>query len=134
MFYTDLPNEVERKLIMEIHLRKRGVDPATLDLDANDWKEIVKQSEGFVGSELEEVVKSARYLALEESVNGGNGMHGNPTFDHLSEAIGGTVPMTRRDPEGMNKIREYCKGKAQPVTTPAKKNRDRTRSVQVDKA
>jgi SpoVK/Ycf46/Vps4 family AAA+-type ATPase len=134
MFYTDLPNDAERRLILEIHLRKRDVVLENLGLKDGDWAEILKATEGFVGSELEEVVKSARYLALEEAHNAGGELHGNPSFDNLIEAIGATVPLTQRDPEGMDKIRDYCKGKAQPVTTPTKKSsrKGRSRSVKVD--
>ena len=127
LFYTDLPTDPERRHIMEIHLAKRKVDINSLGLDDNDWKEICSKTQGFVGSEIEEVVREARYLALEQHQNG------TPTFDQIIEAAGGIVPLTQRDPEGMQQIREYCKDKARPVSTPAQAGRGgRTRAVNLD--
>lgn len=127
LFYTDLPTDAERKQIMDIHFRMRSVEPGTLDLDESDWKEVISQTNGFVGSEIEEVVREARYLALEQNQNG------NPTFDQIIEAANSIVPMTVRDPEGMNKIREFCKDRAKPVTTPARQRGGRqNRAVNLD--
>ena len=129
IFYTDLPTEAERRQIMEIHFRKRSVDPVTLDLDPADWKAIDDEIKGFVGAEIEEVVRESRYLALEEHGNG------TPTFDQIVEAARGIVPLTERDEEGMQKIRDYCKDKAKPVTTPSagkRKAARENRAVQLD--
>ena len=128
LFYTDLPTDPERRQIMEIHLNKRGVDPTTLDLDDNDWKEICSKTQGFVGAEIEEVVREARYLAIEQHGSG------TPTFDQIVEAAGGIVPLTQRDPEGMQQIREFCKDKAKPVSTPAQTGRGgrQSRAVNLD--
>lgn len=112
MFYTDLPTEVERKQILEIHMRRRNVEPDSLNMQAGDWAELVKATQGFVGAELEEVVREARYTAFN------NREDGNPSFPELMEAVGSIVPMTTRDPDGMNSIREFCKDKAKPVTSP----------------
>ncbi len=127
LFYTDLPTDAERRQIMEIHLRMRSVDPASLDFDDADWAELVKKTQGYVGSELEEVIREARYLALEQNGNG------RPSFDQMVEAAASIVPLTQRDPEGMNKIREFCKDKAKPVTTPVRVGRGRAqRTVDLD--
>ena len=127
LFYTDLPSDAERQQIMDIHLRIRGVEPDSLDLDKADWKEVVKATQGFVGSEIEEVVRESRYLALEENNNG------IPTFEQIVQAAGSIVPMTQRDPEGMDKIREFCKDRAKPVTTPARQKAGRqSRAVNLD--
>lgn len=112
LFYTDLPNESERRQIIDIHLRIRGVDPAALKLGAKEWKAVVDATKGYVGSELEVLVREARYLSYARRESG------DPTFEEFTEATGAIVPLTVRDPEGMEKIREYCKNKAQPVTSP----------------
>ncbi len=111
MFYTELPNATERKQILDIHLRMRGVEPATMDVTADDWAAIIEKTNGFVGSELEEVVKDARYRAFETHRTG------TPTADHLLLAAAAVIPMTATDPEGMKEIRQFCVGKAKPVTT-----------------
>ena len=111
VFYTDLPTEAERRQIMEIHLRRRNVDTATLSLQPEDWDALCEKSKGYVGSELEEAVREARYTAF---ANRGSG---NPTFQELHEALAAIVPMTARDPEGIKEIREFCKDRALPVTS-----------------
>ncbi len=63
IFYVDLPTEAERRKIFEIHMGKRAVDPAFYP--AADWKKFLKESNEFVGSEIEEAVKSARFAAFQ---------------------------------------------------------------------
>jgi len=58
IFFVDLPSAVNRKMILEIHLRKRGLDPAKFDLD-----ELAKATQGFSGSEIEQAIVSAMYSA-----------------------------------------------------------------------
>ncbi len=128
IWYTDLPHEAERQQIMEIHLRKRGVDIAALKLNDADWKEIIDKTNGFVGSEIEEVVREARYISFERR------LAGDPTFDEIVEAAGGIVPLSQRDREGVEEIRTYCKDRAKPVTTPATTRRGRAqRTVDLSK-
>ncbi|HEU6447509.1 MAG TPA: AAA family ATPase [Verrucomicrobiae bacterium] len=56
IFFVDLPAAENRKSILKIHLRKRGIDPAKFNLD-----ELAKATEGFSGSEIEQAVVSAMY-------------------------------------------------------------------------
>jgi hypothetical protein len=129
VFYTDLPTDEERLQILHIHLRKRGVDPASLKLSDKDWKEIVKQTKDYVGAELEEIVREARYRALAETGNA------TPTFEHLIEARIAVVPMTQRDKTAVEAIREFCADRAKPVTTPqshGKAGNVNSRTVQID--
>jgi SpoVK/Ycf46/Vps4 family AAA+-type ATPase len=58
IFFVDLPSAANRRAILEIHLRKRSLDPARFDLDG-----LVKASEGFSGSEIEQAIVSAMYTA-----------------------------------------------------------------------
>ena len=54
LFFVDLPNFDERRNILDIHLKKRGWKTDQLDLD-----DLARRSEGFSGSELEQIVVSA---------------------------------------------------------------------------
>ena len=54
VFFIDFPNEEERERIFEIHLEKRG--KLTDDVDVN---KLAKQTEGYCGADIEEVVKNA---------------------------------------------------------------------------
>lgn len=114
LFYTDLPNDQERRQILEIQLRRRFVDPESLKFKPADWKSLTMATSGFVGSELEEVVRSARSTCFAATGNG------TPTFESLIEAANSmrNMIMTARDPDGINTIRDFCKDKAMPVTTP----------------
>jgi len=58
IFFVDLPSEPHRREILQIHLRKRNLDPARFDLDA-----LVKAADGFSGSEIEQAIVAAMYTA-----------------------------------------------------------------------
>lgn len=55
IFYVDLPNEEERKKIFEIHIAKRR----KADLPNIDINELVKETNGYSGADIEGVVKDA---------------------------------------------------------------------------
>jgi SpoVK/Ycf46/Vps4 family AAA+-type ATPase len=59
VFFVDLPEKATRREILTIHLRKRGLDPASFDLD-----ELAEATEGFSGSELEQAVVSGLYSTV----------------------------------------------------------------------
>lgn len=61
LFFVDLPNENERKKILEIHLKKRN--KWNRDIDAFS---IVNETNGFNGADLESVVNNAIELAFIE--------------------------------------------------------------------
>ena len=58
IFFVDLPSLDNRQQILNIHLRKRGLDGASFDCAA-----LARAAEGFSGSELEQVIVSAMYAA-----------------------------------------------------------------------
>ena len=58
IFFIDLPSLSERHEIFEIHLIKRKLNPAKFDL-----ARLVKHSEGFSGSEIEQAIVSGLYSA-----------------------------------------------------------------------
>ena len=53
-----MPSPQNRRDILVIHLRKRGLDPAQFDLDA-----LAAATQGFSGSEIEQAIVSAMYAA-----------------------------------------------------------------------
>lgn len=59
IFFVDLPNAEERDAIFRIHLTARKQDPAKFDL-----RQVVEATDGFSGSEIEQVVVAAIYRAL----------------------------------------------------------------------
>jgi len=61
VFFVDLPDGETRREIFAIHLRKRGLDPTSFDLDV-----LARVTDGFSGSEIEGVVVSGLYTAVAE--------------------------------------------------------------------
>jgi hypothetical protein len=107
MFYADVPTPDERRQIMEIHLRKRHVNKSGID-DAV-WEHIVRQTDQFVGSELEQVVINARYLSFRQRRSG------IPALEEWLQAISEVTPLCKLDPEGVKAIRDFCVSRAKPV-------------------
>lgn len=54
LFYVDLPNSEERKMILEIHLKKRNKWDKQLNLMS-----VVRATDGYNGADLEAIVKEA---------------------------------------------------------------------------
>ena len=111
VFYTDLPDENERKAILEIHMRKRNIESPADVLDESEWAEIIKATKDFVGAELEDVVKAAKLLAFtsrESHV---------PKFDEMIKVIKETRTMATLDKENIDAIRQFCTERARPVSS-----------------
>lgn len=58
IFFVDLPPADVRASILDIHLRRREIDPAEFGLE-----ELAAESDGFSGAELEQAVVSSLYAA-----------------------------------------------------------------------
>ncbi|AYZ73302.1 AAA family ATPase [Fusobacterium necrophorum] len=54
IFFVDFPNQEERERIFEIHLEKRGQS-----IDEIDIEKLAKETEGYCGADIEEIVKFA---------------------------------------------------------------------------
>ena len=63
-FYVDLPNEAERRKILEIHVKKRRPD----DLRQIDLDILVSATEGYCGADLEGIVREGVETAFIRSV------------------------------------------------------------------
>jgi ATP-dependent 26S proteasome regulatory subunit len=99
IFFVDLPGRQERREVFEIHLQKRGRDPARFDLDA-----LSELSKDFSGAEIEESINSALYdafYAREELTN-----------QHVLAALGETVPLARTMDEQIGRLRAWAEGRA----------------------
>ena len=62
IFFVDLPNRETRRDILAIHLKKRGRDPVSFDLE-----HLADASDGFTGAELEHAIVSALHEAFSMS-------------------------------------------------------------------
>ena len=92
-------------------MRKRGiVDPATIYGD-DEWKEVIKATTNFVGSELEDVVKSSKLAAFTERQS-----H-DPSFEETIKVIKETITLATLDKENIDAIRQFCAERARPVSS-----------------
>ncbi|MCZ6688693.1 MAG: AAA family ATPase, partial [Planctomycetota bacterium] len=99
IFTLDLPNQEERAEILKIHIAKRRRDPKQFSLGR-----LAEISDGFNGSELEEVVISGLY----EAFHAGRELTG----DDIARAIRETVPLSITMAERVEAIREWGRTRA----------------------
>lgn len=95
IFFVDLPDEISRKKIFEIHLEKRGKDIKNFNIE-----NLVKATEGFTGAEIEQVITSSLYTAFsnEEEIN----------TDIIEKEISDTVPLSISMAERIAQLRNWA--------------------------
>ncbi|MDH4186731.1 MAG: AAA family ATPase [Nitrospira sp.] len=98
IFFVDLPNNLERNAIWNIHLGLRKQDAHAIDL-----AKIVSASDGFSGSEIEQAVVAGLYRSLHLKVP--------LTTDILIEELTNTVPLSVTRHEDINRLREMAQGR-----------------------
>jgi len=92
VFFVDLPNSEERKTIFNIHFGLRK-----LKIDDEKLAELEKATEGFSGSEIEQVVVGAALSAIQNKTA--------VRFESLREEIRNTVPLSRSRADYIDKLR-----------------------------
>lgn len=102
IFFVDLPDAEIRKEIFRIHLRKRGLDPSTFDLD-----ELATIAHEFTGAEIEEAIVSARYLATDRD--------GTVCQEDVCAALQRTYPISVLRAESIHALREWAKDRTVPA-------------------
>jgi len=103
LFFIDLPSEQERRDIFTIHLKKRGFDPDTFDLNL-----MVDLTDGCNGAEIEQCVVSA---IVEAKIAGRE-----PTQKDLMAAKRLIVPLSKTMGEQVRKIRQWAFNRATPAS------------------
>jgi len=99
IFFIDLPSKEERSDIFGIHLKKRKRDPAAFNLDV-----LSKETDGFSGAEIEQIVISSLYDAFLAGRDIGD--------DDLRNSIHQTVPLSVTMKEDIEKIRDWARYRA----------------------
>jgi len=107
IFFVDLPAADERREILKIHLNRFGWEAENLDLN-----ELTELSDGFSGSELEQVVISARYMAF--------GRTEIFSQKHLVDATVETIPLSKTMSDRIEGLRAWAKNRARLASTPKK--------------
>lgn len=103
VFFLDLPTHEERVQIFDIHLRKRGIDPAKLSVDL-----VANRTEGWTGAEIEQCVISAIVAAK---------LANEPLTDkYLLPSLNAIVPLSKTMKEQVQHIRSWAFDRAMPAT------------------
>ncbi len=98
IFFVDLPDRETRAEIFRIHLDARGHDPAAFDLET-----LAGATEGFSGSEVEQVVVSALYTAFSGE--------GRLDTGALQDEVARTRPLSVTMAEKVRAMREWAAGR-----------------------
>jgi hypothetical protein len=102
IFFVDLPSQAVRRDIFAIHLGKRNLDPRFFDLG-----NLARSSEGFSGSEIEQVIIDGMYRAL--------GARENPGTDHMLKELSVTSPLSVVMHEKVASLRAWASGRTVPA-------------------
>ncbi len=102
IFFIDLPSEEVRIEIFRIHLRKRDINPETIDLTA-----LGEASVKFSGAEIEQAVVSSLYTshAQDEEL----------TTEHILEEIKTTRPLAVLMAEKIEYLRDWAESRTVPA-------------------
>lgn len=102
IFFVDLPSAANRADIFRIHLRKRYLDPDSFEIPA-----LVAASEGFSGSEIEQAIVSAMYVARAQGREAGR--------EELLEELKQTRPLSVVMREQVAELREWASDRTVPA-------------------
>ncbi|MCL1933463.1 MAG: AAA family ATPase [Candidatus Azobacteroides sp.] len=112
IFFVDLPTQIERQIILDIHIKKRFVNPkviGSLVIDKAFVDRLTTRTEGFTGAEIEQVVVSALFEAFAENRS--------VTEDDFVFAIESTVPLVVTQAEQIASIRQWANLRAVSATS-----------------
>lgn len=101
IFFVDLPDLAERESIFAIHLKKRNRDPLKFDL-----QKLGKETKGFSGAEIEQVVVAALYT----SFDGDREL----TQEDLVKECEALVPLSVMMAEDISELREWAQLRTRP--------------------
>ena len=99
IFFVDVPDYESRSAIFTIHLTKRGKSAGDFDLD-----ELVESTDGFSGSEIEQVIVSGLYTAFSKNIN--------LSTEILLNEITSTKPLTVTMKDKIDYLRLWARDKA----------------------
>jgi AAA+ superfamily predicted ATPase len=102
IFFVDLPGSATRAALFALHLKKRGRDAGTFDLQS-----LATASEGFSGAEIEQAIASGLYTAFAAKQQLSTGI--------LLAELKSTQPLSVTRSEDITAIREWARTRAVPA-------------------
>lgn len=106
VFFLDLPTLHERRQIVAVHICRRGRIPENYDVER-----LARESEGYVGAEIEQAVIEAMYAAFYEGREF--------TTEDISDALSKLVPLSVSQRERVEILRNWlAEGRAQSASLP----------------
>lgn len=110
IFFVDLPTKNERKIIFKLHLEKKLKGSISKDFKITEslLNRLATATEGFGGSEIEQVVVSALFEAFSEDRK--------LDEDDLFKVIKNTIPLSTTQSEQILAIREWANERAVAAT------------------
>lgn len=105
IFFLDLPEIREREEIFAIHLIKRGRHPKNFDLQF-----LASITNGFSGSEIEQVIISAMYDSFDENRE--------VVTQDIETAVEQCVPLSHMMKESVEELKKWAKTRARPASEP----------------
>jgi hypothetical protein len=103
IFFIDLPSSKEREEIFEIQLKKHG-----WSLPKESLSELVSQSDGYSGGEIEQSLVAGRYLAFGENQNF--------AATHVVQALAESVPLSQTMRDKIEALRSWARYRARPAS------------------
>lgn len=105
LFFVDLPTADERREILSLYMRKY----LNVNFAGSLADQIVEQTEGFTGADLESTVRDLAYRSV-----------ANPAFtltaENVVNAFNNVVPLSQTSPEKIEAIRNWGKERAVPAS------------------
>lgn len=107
IFFVDLPTPAARRQILTIHLKRRGIDPASVDLAG-----AIEASEGYSGAEIEQGVISALLDTLDAGERGDRRPLDGP---RLEAALRRSPPLSVTMAEKVEELRAWARERCVPA-------------------
>ena len=112
MFFTDLPNNEERRAIWEIQIKKYGRKPQDFDLRA-----LVEMSAGYTGAEIQQAFVDALYAGFADEKE--------PETNLVCRVISDSIPLSKLMAESIENLRKWAVGRTRPATAPNRQEKQR---------
>ena len=105
LFFVDLPNESERKDILDIYFKKFLNKKLSDDL----LVKLVPLTEGFSGADIESTIKEIAYKVISSGES-------QLSMQTIISNFANVVPLSRTNPERIDSIRQWGKERAVPAS------------------